>query len=382
MIKLSLQANESLVVNDPKAELYEKCANKAQEEGYKVILLDFDTSKYGNSWNPLDYIYKNYKENNHDLSIKLLEDLGYYLFIDENENNSDPFWINTTIDYFTGLVLYLFENAKEEEINFNSVYDLSNQIETSGAAEKIIASLPPTNPANINLTSTLLAPNETRGGILSVFRQALGLLISKVQLSSLFSSSDFNLEELTNDKFALFVIGEPSKSNAKYMTTIIEELYYVVNAKGSNTRRINIILDRFTELSPIEDFHNVLSRSRFLNIRFTMLIDSISSLVLLYGREETLLMYNNIPTIIYLYSSDEDTLRKISELAGEESENNPLISAQELKTFKMFDALILKVREYPIKTKLIPDFQLPWNMSEEETPLPDRIKKELKIYHI
>ncbi len=380
-LRLSLLANESMVVIDEMGEIYKKLGSELKKRDYKTFIINLQDSEHSNNFNPLLDPYHLYKAGNQDAAMRMVESIGNIIY-PTVDKNTDPFWNTSAKNYFVGLVLYLFENAKEEEINFNSVYDLSNQIETSGAAEKIIASLPPTNPANINLTSTLLAPNETRGGILSVFRQALGLLISKVQLSSLFSSSDFNLEELTNDKFALFVIGEPSKSNAKYMTTIIEELYYVVNAKGSNTRRINIILDRFTELSPIEDFHNVLSRSRFLNIRFTMLIDSISSLVLLYGREETLLMYNNIPTIIYLYSSDEDTLRKISELAGEESENNPLISAQELKTFKMFDALILKVREYPIKTKLIPDFQLPWNMSEEETPLPDRIKKELKIYHI
>ncbi len=113
-----------------------------------------------------------------------------------------------------------------------------------------------------------------------------------------------------------------------------------------------------------------------------MLIDSITSLVLLYGREETLLIYNNIATIIYLYSSDQDTLRKISELAGLESENQPLISAQELKTFKIFDALILKVREYPIKTQMIADYKLPWNMSEEEIDFPTRKNTELKTYKI
>ena len=166
------------------------------------------------------------------------------------------------------------------------------------------------------------------------------------------------------------------------MTIIIDELYSVVNLKGKGGKRINVILDRFTELSPIEDFHNVLSRSRSLNMRFTILIDSISSLVLIYGREESLLIYNNIATIIYLYSSDEDTLRKISELAGEEKEKTPLISIQELKTFKIFEALILKVREYPIKTKMIPDYQLPWNMSEEEMDFPTRKEHELKLYHL
>ena len=168
MIKLSLKANESLVINDPKSELYEKCASKAKEEGYKVVLLDFDTSKYGNNWNPLEYIYKNYKENNHDLSIKLLEDLGYYLFIDENENNSDPFWINTTIDYFTGLVLYLFENAKEEEINLQSIYNLSNYLNIKGNSEKFIENLDKSKEVYLNVSGTLCAPPETRGSILSI----------------------------------------------------------------------------------------------------------------------------------------------------------------------------------------------------------------------
>ena len=75
-------------------------------------------------------------------------------------------------------------------------------------------------------------------------------------------------------------------------------------------------------------------------------------------------------------------MRKLSELAGNESENQPLVSVQELKTFKMFEALILKVREYPIKTKLIPDYQLPWGMSKEDIEFPKRIEKELKIFDL
>ena len=131
MIKLSRLAGESLLVNDPKGELYIKTANKFKEDGYRVVLLDFDNSKYGNNWNPLELIYKNYKENNHDLVVDMLEDLGYYLFYEPNSNNTDPFWINTTIDYFTGLVLYLFKSGKEDVINLQSIYNLSNEVNNS-----------------------------------------------------------------------------------------------------------------------------------------------------------------------------------------------------------------------------------------------------------
>ncbi len=380
-LRLAMLANESIVAVDEMGELYQKLGKELKNRGYKTLVINFQEPEHSNNWNPLLVPYHLYKQNHQDVAMRIVENIGNIIYRQEAKD-LDPFWNNSARNYFVGLTLYLFEHAKEEEINFTSIYDLSNQIETSGKGKEILESLPPTNPANINLAATILAPNETRGGILSVFRQYLGLLNSRTQLTSMLLSSDMNLEELVDDKFALFLVGEPSKFISKYMTMIIDELYNVVNTKGKNTRRINIILDRFTELSPIEDFHNVLSRSRALNIKFTILIDSITSLVLLYGREETLLIYNNIATIIYLYSSDGETLRKLSELAGNESEHNPLISAQELKTFKMFEALILHVREYPIKTKMIPDYKLPWNMDEEEIALPTRKEKELKIYHI
>ncbi len=380
-LRLSMLAEESMVVIDEMGELYKTLGSELKKRDYKTIVINFQDTKHSNNFNPLLVPYHLYKHDNQDVAIRMVERIGNIIYHEDNRN-SDPFWINSARNYFVGLTLYLFDNAKEDEINYNSIYELSNQINSQRDDISILASLPPTNPANINLASTILAPNETRGGILSVFRQSLGLLTSRIQISSLMSSSDFDLEELVDDKFAIFIIGEPSKDNAKYMTTIIDELYYVVNTKGKREKRINVILDRFTELSPIEDFHNILSRSRSLNIKFTILIDSISTLSLLYGREETLLIYNNIGTIIYLYSSDESTLRKLSELAGNESENQPLVSVQELKTFKMFEALILKVREYPIKTKLIPDYQLPWGMSKEDIEFPKRIEKELKIFNL
>ena len=380
-LRLSMLANESMVVVDEMGELYKKLGKELKNRGYKTLVINFQEPEHSNNWNPLLVPYHLYKQNHQDVAMRIVENIGNIIYHQESKE-IDPFWNNSARNYFVGLTLYLFEHAKEEEINFTSIYDLSNQIETSGKGKEILESLPPTNPANINLAATILAPNETRGGILSVFRQHLGLLNSRIQLTSMLLTSDMNLEELVDDKFALFLVGEPSKFISKYMTMIIDELYNIVNTKGKSSRRINVILDRFTELSPIEDFHNVLSRSRSLNIKFTILIDSITSLVLLYGREETLLIYNNIATIIYLYSSDGETLKKLSELAGNESEHNPLISVQELKTFKMFEALILHVREYPIKTKMIPDYELPWNMDEEEIDLPTRKEKELKIYHI
>ena len=92
MIKLSMLAGESIVINDPKGELYGKCAENLKKRGYNVIVLDFDDSKYGNAWCPLRSAYDLYNSDKRDKAIKSLEDIGYYLFYDAKEKDSDPFW--------------------------------------------------------------------------------------------------------------------------------------------------------------------------------------------------------------------------------------------------------------------------------------------------
>ena len=115
LIKLALLSEESVIINDSQGEIYKKTAHNFKERGYEVIVLNFDKPNYGSSWNPLTLPYELYKNNEKDKATKLVEDLGYYLFSDLPNKNMDLFWTNSTIDYFTGLTLYLFENASEEE---------------------------------------------------------------------------------------------------------------------------------------------------------------------------------------------------------------------------------------------------------------------------
>ncbi len=44
MIRLSIMAEESFLVNDPRGELYERIAGKLKKENYKVIVLDFNNT--------------------------------------------------------------------------------------------------------------------------------------------------------------------------------------------------------------------------------------------------------------------------------------------------------------------------------------------------
>ena len=120
-VKLLAKAGESMIITDPKGEIYESTANMLRDKGYDVQILNFRDPQNGSSWNPLSLPYRMYKNGNQDKAIELLDDLALNILYDESSNNSDPFWEKTSADYFSGVALGLFEDAKEDEININSI---------------------------------------------------------------------------------------------------------------------------------------------------------------------------------------------------------------------------------------------------------------------
>ena len=121
MVKCLAKSNQSMIITDPKGEIYERNANELRERGYKIVLLNFRDPQKGNCWNPLSLPYSLYKEGNSDKANELLDDLAMNILYDESSQNQDPFWEKTSADYFAGLSLALFDDAEESQINLNSI---------------------------------------------------------------------------------------------------------------------------------------------------------------------------------------------------------------------------------------------------------------------
>jgi type IV secretory pathway TraG/TraD family ATPase VirD4 len=119
LVNILAKKGESMIITDPKGEIYETNAGLLRERGYNVIILNFRDPQKGNAWNPLTLPYKLYKSGNSDKSNELLRDLAINIL--HEEKTDDPFWQNTAADFFSGLTQGLFQDAKEEEINLNSI---------------------------------------------------------------------------------------------------------------------------------------------------------------------------------------------------------------------------------------------------------------------
>lgn len=381
MISLSKKAHESMIINDPYGELYKVCASNLQKDGYQTIALDFNKGKYGNNWNPLLLIYDYYKSGEHDLALRLIEDLGYYLFYDQNKD-MDPFWTNTTIDYFTGLVLYLFENATKEEINILSVYSLNNQIKEPKNLEDFLSNIKKDSDIYYNLAGTLEAPSETKGSILSVFNQKIKKYISRKNFINMLCNDDFSINQLYEKPTAVFLIsGESDYANSLiplFISHVIE-----CASKRKEKKRMNLLLDEFDSMVPIKNFSSMIQYCRTISIRFTITIKSYAHLNYIYGEENAKLLRYCFGNIIYLLSEDIPTVEEFSKYCGtikESGKEMPLISVEELRTLNTFEAVISMIRMKPIKTKLIPFYKMKWEDSQAMIDIPIREEKEIKEY--
>ena len=360
MINLAIEANESIVVNDPLGELYKKNKDRLKEEEYEIEVLDFKNPDSGISWNPLAIPQDLYNNGKKDKASKMIEDIAYYIFADKPDKETDPFWVNSTINYFTGLTLYLFEQNKKN-INLLNLLELKEQIEKEGSKE-FIKKIDKNSEVYKNLSSILLAPPETRGSIVSVFNLKIKDYTSREKINKMLSSSSFDIKNINKKPTALFIISDIYSFGNSLIPLLINQIIDSIALEKDHKRRVNIFLDEFDFLVPIKDFYRLIEYTRSLNIRITAVIKSYAHLHNMYTKEEVELLKMCFGNIVYLLSSDIYTLEEISKQFGNKSsKKEPLITPEELKTLDTFEAVVLMPRMMPIKTKLLPNYKIKWN---------------------
>ena len=377
-VRMAIKANESFLINDVKGEIFEKVGGELKKQNYNIIVLDYANLEKGDFYNVLDFPYELYKNNNKDKAIEMLENIGYYLLHDINDN-SDIFWENTAIEYFIGLVLYLFDNAKKEEINLNSVFSLSTQINEE--VKKFTDNLDKNTTTYQYLSNTLTAPAETRPGIVLTFSQRIKKFITKENLSNMMSKSTFDIKNIGNEKTAIVVISGISNYANTLLSILLEEVFYSIQMNTKNNNRFNFIIDEFDSLLPIKDFYGKLNYARSINIKITAFIKNLTNLNNIYGNKNKDLIRMCFDNIIYLLANDLYTLEEISKLCGDTG-RGPLISIEELKTLDYFNVIILMPRMMPVKTKILPDYMIDWNFDNSIIELNDIKTDKVNLFYI
>ena len=403
MVKVLAKKGESMIITDPKGEIYEKNALELQEKGYNIVLLNFRNPQNGNCWNPLTLPYQLYASGNQDKACELLEDLALNILYDEASKGQDPFWEKTSADYFAGLSLALFEDAKPEEINLNSINLMTtageDKIGNTTYIKEFFSDKDQGSPAYINVASTLMAPNETKSSILSVFKQKIKLFSSRENLSEMLSHSDFDMHNIGRKKTAVFIVIQDEKKTYHSLVTIFlkqcyETLISVAQESGGKLPfRTNFILDEFANMPPLKDVTTMVTAARSRKIRFTFVIQNFAQLYEVYGKENGETIKGNCGNIIYLISSELAALEEISKMCGEvkskekdKTASTPLVTVSDLQRLPQWTLIALRIRKMPFKTKLTPNWKMvnenAWGKNYGLAGYPTRQKQPVQTFDI
>ena len=399
MIKLLAKHNESMILTDPKGELYEETAELLKAEGYNIITLNFRDPQHGNAWNPMSLPYQLYKEGNTDKAIELLDDLALNILYEE-KSSGDPFWEKTAADYFTGLALGLFEDGTPEQINLNSLNLMCSLGEerfggpNNNYIKEYFNGKDPSKPAYINASGTVFTADETKQGIIATFKQKIKLFSSRENLSEMLSYSDFDMRNIGRNKTAVFLIVQDEKKTLHPLATIFikqcyETLIDVAQESGGKLPfRTNFILDEFANMPPLKDVTTMVTAARSRLIRFTFIIQNFAQLTQVYGKENGETIRGNC-NLVYLISSEMAALEEISKMCGEvkskekeKTASTPLVTVSDLQRLSKFEIIVIRRRMFPYKTRFQTDFEVDWGRTYTKAVPPVREKKEVQLFDI
>ena len=169
--------------------------------------------------------------------------------------------------------------------------------------------------------------------------QMLKPYVAREMSSRMMSISEFSFKDLITEKFVVYLIGDNLIAN-NCISMFIDELltFYKLFTKRV---KIRIILDEFENLKPILDFSKKISSSLYSGITYLVVTNGYTNLINKYGKENFDILKLCFNDFIYLTCNDLNTMEEISRLCGNVNKDSRLITPMELRTLKMFEAIVI-----------------------------------------
>lgn len=319
-------AGEGIVVNDPKGEIYHYTHLLLQSLGYEIKVVDFQSPRKSDHYNPLQLIIDAINDDRIDDAQTFAWDL--VTFIVEKNDHSEPIWTNGEMAVVAAAILcVVFDNKDNPQYqNLTNVYHfIANMCKTENKVMPIDAymkKLPESHPAKALIAIAKIAPDRMGGSFYTSALTTLRLFITndvyRVTCESEFSLDDFGKKP----KQALFFILPDQKTTYYPIVTLLVSQQYeqlVTYAKRHGNRlpyRVNFILDEFGNFTAITDFNAKLTVSRGYGIRWNLFLQDFNQLVEKYGKEVSGIIKGNCRYWIYLQSNDVETNEEVSKRLG------------------------------------------------------------------
>ncbi|SFR77572.1 VirD4-like conjugal transfer protein, CD1115 family [Anaeromicropila populeti] len=313
-------SGESLVITDPKGELYCYTSYFLKNLGYEIVTIDFKNPKKSTHYNYLQSIIDSVNAGNIPEAIDFTWDLTAQLV---GEAKGEKLWNNGEASIIAASIMaVVYDNRHPENQkyqNLTNVFYFISQMCTPIAVGKAMIvplnqymkDLPEEHPSKGLLSVGEIAPSKTRGSFYTSALMTLRLF-SSPYIAEMTSKTDYNTADIGNKKMAVFIILPDDRSTYYELATLYVAQQYQFLSKAADQnggrleKRVNYILDEFGNFAKISSFMSMMTVGAGKGMRFSIFLQDMAQLDAKYEKENAKTIRGNCDTWIYLKSNDPD----------------------------------------------------------------------------
>ena len=341
----AIRRGESILISDPKSEMYNETSELFRKNGYEVKVLNLVAPLHSDSWNCMSDL------GDDSLMAQVLTNV---IIGNTSSGKGDHFWDNGEANLLKALVLYvqLDNRIPKEKKNLGYVYKLL----TDGTLPHIIkemGELKVGHPAKAPFNLFAQSSETVQAGIILGLGTRLQVLQNEA-VQQLVAFSDIDLTAPGRHKCAYYIILSDQETSMAFISSLFFSFLFIKltrfadNSPGGKCLiPVNMILDEFNNIGRIggapdgSDFCRSLSVIRSRDIRVMIAVQSLGKLQNRYPNNLWAEIVGNCDIQLMLGCTDDVTADYISDRSGEMS-----IQVDSTMTVKKTVALAQVIPQY------------------------------------
>ena len=307
---------ESLIITDPKSELYEKTSEYLRDQGYVVKVFNLVTPESSDSWNCLTEIEGD------ELMAQLFCDV---IIKNTGSERGDHFWDSAEMNLLKALVLYVEQGYSPERKNIGQVYTLLT-LSSEKELNSLFEMLPSTHPAKAPYAIFKQASETVRSGVIIGLGSRLQVFQNS-KIRSITAYDEIDLELPGKKPCAYFCITSDQDSTFDFLSSLFLSFVFIKLVRyadqhcpgGKLPVPVHVLGEELTACGVIPDLSRKISVIRSRNISMSCVFQNLAGLQNRYPYNQWQEILGNSDIQLFLGCVDELTAKYISDRAGEVS---------------------------------------------------------------
>ena len=305
---------ESLVICDPKSELYEKSSEYLRDKGYTVRVFNLVNPENSDSWNCLSEVEG--------------QELMAQLFVDVIIKNTtgggkgDHFWDSAEMNLLKALVLYVDKGYPPENRNMGQVYQLIT-LNSETALNSLFEVLPINHPAKAPYSLFKQASDSVRSGVIIGLGSRLQVFQSEL-IKKITARDEIDLELLGQEPCAYFLVTSDQDSTFDFLASLFLSFVFIKLVRYADKNcedgrlpvPVHVLGEELTACGTIPDLSRRLSVIRSRNISMSCVFQNLAGLQNRYPLNLWQEILGNCDVQLFLGCTDPLTAEFVSSRTG------------------------------------------------------------------